>query len=29
MAEKINGTSFKNIEPIYGRKSWAEEKQKQ
>ena len=28
MAEKINGTSFKNIEPIYGRKSWAEEKTK-
>ena len=28
MAEKIDGTSFKNVEPIYGRKSWAEEKQK-
>ncbi|MBR3627734.1 MAG: tRNA (adenosine(37)-N6)-threonylcarbamoyltransferase complex dimerization subunit type 1 TsaB [Elusimicrobia bacterium] len=28
MAESIDGTSFKNIEPIYGRKSWAEEKQK-
>ena len=28
MAENIDGTSFKNIEPIYGRKSWAEEKQK-
>lgn len=28
MAENINGSSFKNIEPIYGRKSWAEEKQK-
>ena len=28
MAEEIKGTSFKNIEPIYGRKSWAEEKQK-
>lgn len=28
MAESIEGTSFKNVEPIYGRKSWAEEKQK-
>ncbi|MBQ1609651.1 MAG: tRNA (adenosine(37)-N6)-threonylcarbamoyltransferase complex dimerization subunit type 1 TsaB, partial [Elusimicrobia bacterium] len=28
MAENIDGTSFKNVEPIYGRKSWAEEKQK-
>ncbi len=28
MAETTIGTSFKNIEPIYGRKSWAEEKQK-
>ena len=28
MAENIEGTSFKNVEPIYGRKSWAEEKQK-
>ena len=28
MAELIDGTSFRNIEPIYGRKSWAEEKQK-
>ena len=28
MAENIDGVSFKNIEPIYGRKSWAEEKQK-
>ena len=28
MAENIEGISFKNIEPIYGRKSWAEEKQK-
>lgn len=28
MAENIDGTLFKNIEPIYGRKSWAEEKQK-
>ena len=28
MAENIIGISFKNIEPIYGRKSWAEEKQK-
>lgn len=28
MAEKIEGTSFKDIEPLYGRKSWAEEKQK-
>ena len=28
MAENIDGTSFENIEPIYGRKSWAEEKQK-
>lgn len=28
MAETIEGTSFKNVEPIYGRKSWAEEKQK-
>ena len=29
MAETIEGTSFRNIEPIYGRKSWAEEKSKQ
>ena len=29
MAEKAKGTSFKDVEPIYGRKSWAEEKQKQ
>lgn len=28
MAEDIEGTSFKNIEPIYGRKSWAEENKK-
>ena len=28
MAETVEGTSFKNVEPIYGRKSWAEEKQK-
>jgi tRNA threonylcarbamoyladenosine biosynthesis protein TsaB len=28
IAEKIDGTSFKDVEPIYGRKSWAEEKQK-
>ena len=28
MAENIDGTLFKNVEPIYGRKSWAEEKQK-
>ncbi|MBO7611625.1 MAG: tRNA (adenosine(37)-N6)-threonylcarbamoyltransferase complex dimerization subunit type 1 TsaB [Elusimicrobia bacterium] len=28
MAENIDGTLFKNIEPVYGRKSWAEEKQK-
>ncbi|MCR4663039.1 MAG: tRNA (adenosine(37)-N6)-threonylcarbamoyltransferase complex dimerization subunit type 1 TsaB [Endomicrobiaceae bacterium] len=28
MAEKINGTNFKDVEPVYGRKSWAEEKQK-
>jgi len=28
MAEDIKGTSFKNIEPIYGRKSWAEENKK-
>ena len=28
MAETVEGTSFKNVEPVYGRKSWAEEKQK-
>lgn len=28
MAEKLEGVSYKNIEPLYGRKSWAEEKQK-
>ena len=28
MAENIDGTIFKNVEPVYGRKSWAEEKQK-
>lgn len=28
MAENINGNSFKNIDPIYGRKSWAEENKK-
>ncbi len=26
MAENINGVSFDKVEPIYGRKSWAEEK---
>ena len=28
MAENIEGLSYKDIEPLYGRKSWAEEKQK-
>ncbi len=28
MAENIEGVSFKNIEPLYGRKSWAEENRK-
>ena len=28
MAETVEGTSFKNVEPRSGRKSWAEEKQK-
>lgn len=28
MAEKVDGTSYKNVEPLYGRKSWAEEKKK-
>ncbi len=28
MAEKMEGLSYKDIEPFYGRKSWAEEKQK-
>ncbi len=26
MAEKIDGVSFDKVEPVYGRKSWAEEK---
>ena len=28
MAEKLEGLSYKDIDPLYGRKSWAEEKQK-
>ena len=28
MAQTVEGTSFKDIEPLYGRKSWAEENKK-